>query len=37
MLKGGEMADVAGHYLALLVILLVIATIAMIRYRRTLD
>jgi ABC-2 type transport system permease protein len=37
MLKGGEMADVAPQLLALTVTLLVISTIAMLRYRQTLD
>lgn len=37
MLKGGDTGDVAGEYLALAIILLVISAIAMIRYRRTLD
>jgi ABC-2 type transport system permease protein len=37
MLKGGELADVGHEFLALVVILVVIATIAMLRYRQTLD
>jgi ABC-2 type transport system permease protein len=37
MLKGGGIADVAAEYLALAIILVVITTIAVVRYRRTLD
>jgi len=37
MLKGGEVADVTGELWALLAILVVIAVIAMLRYRQTLD
>jgi ABC-2 type transport system permease protein len=37
MLKGGEVADVTGELWALLAILVVIAAIAMLRYRQTLD
>ena len=37
MLKGGDVADVASEYGALLVILAVISLIAMLRYRQTLD
>jgi len=37
MLKGGGVADVAGELWALIAILLVISTIAMLRYRQTLD
>lgn len=37
MLKGGEIADVAPQLLALTATLLVISTIAMLRYRQTLD
>jgi ABC-2 type transport system permease protein len=37
MLKGGDVADVAGESLALVVILAVISAIAMLRYRQTLD
>jgi ABC-2 type transport system permease protein len=37
MLKGGEVADVTGELWALAAILLVIAAIAMLRYRQTLD
>lgn len=37
MLKGSDISDVAGELWAMLAILVVIATIAMLRYRRTLD
>ncbi|MEO6396087.1 MAG: ABC transporter permease [Devosia sp.] len=37
MLKGGAVADVAGEFLALGAILVVISSIAMLRYRQTLD
>ena len=37
MLKGGGIGDVAPEYLALTIILVVITTIAVVRYRRTLD
>ena len=37
MLKGGDIADVAGECGALAVILVVISIIAMLRYRQTLD
>lgn len=37
MLKGGDVADVAGPLLAMVIILAVISTIAMLRYRQTLD
>jgi ABC-2 type transport system permease protein len=37
MLKGGGIGDVAPEYLALSIILVVITTIAVVRYRRTLD
>jgi len=37
MLKGGDVADVAGECGALAIILLVISIIAMLRYRQTLD
>ncbi|MDB5529467.1 MAG: mannose-phosphate guanyltransferase [Devosia sp.] len=37
MLKGGDIGDVAGEFWALLAILIVISTIAMLRYRLTLD
>jgi ABC-2 type transport system permease protein len=37
MLKGGDIGDVAGEFWALVAILIVISTIAMLRYRRTLD
>ena len=37
MLKGGDIPDVAPEFIALSVILLVITTIAVARYRRTLD
>jgi ABC-2 type transport system permease protein len=37
MLKGGEVADVTGELGALTIILVVIAGIAMLRYRQTLD
>jgi ABC-type multidrug transport system, permease component len=37
MLKGGDVVDIAGPLWALVVILLVISSIAILRYRRTLD
>jgi len=37
MLKGGDIADVGGEFVAMGVILLVISGIAMLRYRQTLD
>jgi len=37
MLKGGDVADVSSEFLAMGVILVVIAGIAMLRYRQTLD
>ncbi len=37
MLKGGDIADVSGEFLALGIILVVISGIAMLRYRQTLD
>ncbi len=37
MLKAGELADVAGELTSLTIILVVIAAIAMLRYRQTLD
>lgn len=37
MLKGGDVVDIAGPLWALVVILLVFSTIAILRYRRTLD
>ena len=37
MLKGGDVGDIAGPLWALVAILLVISTIAILRYRRTLD
>lgn len=37
MLKGGELADVGHELVALTIILVVISTIAMLRYRQTLD
>ena len=37
MLKGGNVSDVGGECLALVIILLVISGIAMLRYRQTLD
>lgn len=37
MLKGGDVVDIAGPLWALVAILLVISTIAILRYRRTLD
>jgi ABC-2 type transport system permease protein len=37
MLKGGDIGDVGGECLALVIILGVIATFAMLRYRQTLD
>jgi ABC-2 type transport system permease protein len=37
MLKGGEVGDVSGNFLALFVILVAISLIAMLRYRQTLD
>jgi ABC-2 type transport system permease protein len=37
MLKGGDLGDVAGNFLPLFVILVVISIIAMLRYRQTLD
>jgi ABC-2 type transport system permease protein len=37
MLKGGDVADVSGEFVALGIILLVIAGVAMLRYRQTLD
>jgi ABC-2 type transport system permease protein len=37
MLKGGDVPDVSGEFVALGVILLVISGIAMLRYRQTLD
>ncbi|RYE86971.1 MAG: ABC transporter permease [Hyphomicrobiales bacterium] len=37
MLKGGDVADVSGEFLALGIILVVISAIAMLRYRQTLD
>jgi ABC-2 type transport system permease protein len=37
MLKGGDIGDVAGEFWALVAILIVISTIAMLRYRRTPD
>ena len=37
MLKGGNVSDVGGESLALIIILVVISLIAMLRYRQTLD
>jgi ABC-2 type transport system permease protein len=37
MLKGGEIGDVAGELWALVAILVAISTVAMLRYRQTLD
>lgn len=37
MLKGGDVADVSGEFVALGIILVVIAGVAMLRYRQTLD
>jgi ABC-2 type transport system permease protein len=37
MLKGGNIGDVGGECLAMTIILAVIAVIAMLRYRQTLD
>jgi ABC-2 type transport system permease protein len=37
MLKGGELGDITGELMSLGVILLVISSIAMLRYRQTLD
>ena len=37
MLKGGDVVDIAGPLWALVAILLVFSTIAILRYRRTLD
>jgi ABC-2 type transport system permease protein len=37
MLKGGDVGDVGGEFVALGVILVVISGIAMLRYRQTLD
>ncbi len=37
MLKGGEIGDVSGEFVAMGIILLVISGIAMLRYRQTLD
>ena len=37
MLKGGQVADVTGEFTSLSIILVVIAVIAMLRYRQTLD
>jgi ABC-2 type transport system permease protein len=37
MLKGAGFLDLAGDFFALLVITLALASVAMLRYRRTLD